>query len=222
MPKLPPTPALRRRRVALLTTAAADRERDAPDVAATFLAEASWHALMAHGPARALELARQAVLLAGDADGDVAVIVRARLGDALQWNGLTPEAQRRVGCRGRAAGIGGPARALHAGRPPRCGQGGSPTRASVPTRRRQGHAPPTTISRSATLSRSRRSARSTSGLLREARASSLEFEAAAGAFPTGERLEAIGVRAWVEALLGDLDACQRYFDAADGVSERSV
>ena len=42
---------------------------------------------------------------------------------------------------------------------------------------------------------------------------------AAGAFPSGERLEAIGVRAWVEALLGDLDACERYFAAADALSD---
>jgi DNA-binding CsgD family transcriptional regulator len=54
------------------------------------------------------------------------------------------------------------------------------------------------------------------GLLREARASAELLEDAAGSGPTtGERLEALGTRAWVEALLGDEAACLERFTAVE-------
>ena len=46
------------------------------------------------------------------------------------------------------------------------------------------------------------------GLLHEARSSSIALEQAAGTEATGMRLEALGVRAWVEALLGNVEACR--------------
>ena len=62
---------------ALVTAAAEDVERDAPLEAAALLAEGSWYA----------------VALASDGDGGVAMITRARLGDALQWDGRYGEAR---------------------------------------------------------------------------------------------------------------------------------
>jgi DNA-binding CsgD family transcriptional regulator len=57
------------------------------------------------------------------------------------------------------------------------------------------------------------------GLLREARASAALLEDAAHAgLTTGEQLEAIGMRAWVEALLGDEAACRERFGAAGRVA----
>jgi hypothetical protein len=79
--------------LALMTAAAEDVGRDDPHEAAVLLAEASWYALFAHGPARALQLARRAAELAADADGRVALIVHGRLGAALQWNGQYAEAR---------------------------------------------------------------------------------------------------------------------------------
>jgi DNA-binding CsgD family transcriptional regulator len=54
------------------------------------------------------------------------------------------------------------------------------------------------------------------GLLREARTSAAMIEDAASGsgLTTGERFEAIGVRAWVEALLGDVAACRERFSVA--------
>src|SRR5512133_765373 len=78
--------------LALLTAAAEDLQRRAPLDAAVLLAEASFHAMLAHGPARALELARGAADVIRDADRDSEIIIRARLGDALQWNGRNREA----------------------------------------------------------------------------------------------------------------------------------
>jgi hypothetical protein len=78
--------------LALLTVAAEDIECRTPLDAAVLLAEASFHAMLAHGPARALELARSAAEVTRGADSNSEIIIRARLGDALQWNGRNREA----------------------------------------------------------------------------------------------------------------------------------
>src|SRR5829696_197870 len=52
------------------------------------------------------------------------------------------------------------------------------------------------------------------------RVSAALLEDAPGLGPTtGERLEAIGVRAWVEALLGDEEACRERFGAAERLAD---
>jgi hypothetical protein len=59
--------------LALLTAAAEDIEPRAPLDAAVLLAEASFHALLSHGPARALELARSAAeVIGGEGTSDPA------------------------------------------------------------------------------------------------------------------------------------------------------
>ena len=79
--------------LALMTAAAEDAEPDDPHSAAVVLAEASWYARLAHGPERALELARHAKRLSVGGDARVELVVSARLGDALQSNGRYAEAQ---------------------------------------------------------------------------------------------------------------------------------
>ena len=206
--------------VALLTAAAEDVERNAPAEAAVLLADASSHAMMAHGPARALELARRAVAVAGRADGnlEVAVTVRARLGDALQWNGLNVEAQREWLA---AAGV-------PAATDPQLlrTQAAAALRAGHLSQARERAYSAAARARAAGDRFSLRDALTFQaiseihlGLLREARASAVEIESAAGAATTGERLEALGVRAWVEALLGNVDACRARLEAAERLAE---
>ena len=77
---------------ALMTAAAEDVAHDDPFEATALLAEASWYAQLAHGPVRALQVAQRAAELATHADGAVVMLVHARLGDALQWNGRYAEA----------------------------------------------------------------------------------------------------------------------------------
>ena len=201
--------------LALLTAAAEDLQRRAPLDAAVLLAEASFHAMLAHGPARALELARSAADVIRGADGDSEIIIRARLGDALQWNGRNREALQEW----LAAG------ATHGSSDPRvrCTQAAALLRAGRLVDGRERAYAAAARARQAGDRFSLRDALTFQaiseihlGLLREARASALLIEDAAGSgAKSGERLEAIGMRAWVEALLGDEAACRDRFAAVE-------
>ncbi|HEX2292502.1 MAG TPA: helix-turn-helix transcriptional regulator [Gaiellaceae bacterium] len=198
---------------ALVTTAAEDVERDAPLEAAALLAEASWYALLPYGSARALELARRAVALAGEGDGGVALITRARLGDALQWDGRYQEAGREWL---QAAAIAtAPEPRLLCTRTNALLRGGDLTGAresayaAAARARDAGDGP---MLRDALTFQALSEIHL--GLLHEAHASAKDVEAAAGAVLSGDRVEALGLLAWVEALLGDEDSCRSRIAAA--------
>ena len=205
--------------LALLTAAAEDIEPQAPLDAAVLLAEASFHALLSHGPARALELARDAAEVIGGADSDSAIIIRARLGDALQWNGLNREAMGEWLAASETQGSTDPR--------VRCTQAAALLRAGRLVDARERAYAAAARARQAGDRFSLRDALTFQtiseihlGLLREARASAALLEDAPGLGPTtGERLEAIGVRAWVEALLGDEEACRERFGAAERLAD---
>ena len=201
--------------LALLTAAAEDIERRTPLDAAVLLAEASFHAMLAHGPARALELARSAAEATRGADRDSEIIIRARLGDALQWNGRNREAMEEWLAAGRIRGSTDPT--------VRCAQAAALLRAGrLVAARERAYAAAARARRAGDRFALRDAVTYQTiseihlGLLREARASAALLEDAASAGPTtGERLEALGVRAWVEALLGDEAACRERVRAAD-------
>jgi DNA-binding CsgD family transcriptional regulator len=198
---------------ALVSARAEDLAREAPLDAALLLADAALYAQMAHGPERALRVAEDALRLAPRADGEVELVVRGRLGDALQWNGRYPEARREWLAAAAAAAPTDPAllctraealiRAgdLTAGRESAYG---AATRA-----REQGDAQ--ALYEALTF---QAIAEIHLGLLREARASARQVEAAAGG-PGGDRLDALGLLAWIEALVGDERACREHLAAAD-------
>ncbi|MDP9283576.1 MAG: helix-turn-helix transcriptional regulator [Actinomycetota bacterium] len=200
--------------LALLTAAAEDIERRTPLDAAVLLAEASFHAMLAHGPARALELALSAAEVTRGADSDSEIIIRARLGDALQWNGRNREAMEEWLAASETRGSTDPR--------VRCAQAAALLRAGRLVAAREGAYAAAARARRAGDRFSLRDALTYQtiseihlGLLREARASAVLLEDATHAgLTTGERLEAIGMRAWVEALLGDEAACRERFDAA--------
>jgi DNA-binding CsgD family transcriptional regulator len=197
--------------LALLTAAAEDIQPRAPVDAAVLLAEASFHALLAHGPARALELARSAADVIRNADGDSSIIIRTRLGDALQWNGRNREAVEEWLAASETQGSTDPR--------VRCTRAAALLRAGRLVRARERAYAAAARARQAGDRFSLRDALTFQaiseihlGLLREARASCALIEDAAGpGSTTGERLEAIGMRAWVEALLGDEAACRDRF-----------
>jgi DNA-binding CsgD family transcriptional regulator len=199
--------------LALLTAAAEDLQPRAPLDAAVLLAEASFHAMLAHGPARALQLARDAAEVIRGADGDSEIIIRARLGDALQWNGRNLE----------ALGEWLAACAIEGSTDPRvrCTQAAALLRAGRLVEARERAYAAAARAREAGDRFSLRDALTFQaiseihlGLLREARVSAALIEDAAGSgATTGEQLEAIGMRAWVEALLGDEAACRERFAA---------
>ena len=198
---------------ALVTAAAEDVEREAPLEAAALLADASWYALLPYGSGRALELARRAVALAGDGDGGVAMITRARLGDALQWDGRYGEA--------RSEWL--QAAAIRTAPEPRllCTRTNALLRAGDLTRARESAYAAAARSRDAgdrAMLHNALTFQVTSeihlGLLREAHASAKDAEAAAGATLSGDRVEALGLLAWVEALLGDEASCRSRIAAA--------
>ena len=201
--------------LALLTAAAEDIRPRAPLDAAVLLAEASFHAMLAHGPARALELARDAADVIRGADGDSEIIIRARLGDALQWNGRNREAMEEWLAAGATQGSTDPR--------VRCTQAAALLRAGRLVAARERAYAAAARARQAGDRFSLRDALTFQaiseihlGLLREARASAAVIQDAAGSgATTGERLEAIGMRAWVEALLGDEAACRALFDAVE-------
>ncbi len=193
--------------LALMTAAAEDVEPNDPHAAAMLYAESTFYALLAYGPVRALHLALRAAKLAADAGGDVALTVRTRLGDALQWNGRYGEAQREW----LSAAAVSTSREPHA----LATRTDALLRAGELVRARE--------SAYAAAARARESGDRASlrdsltfqtlaeihlGLLREAGASAADLEAAAGGGPSGDRCEALGLLAWVEALTGDEVACR--------------
>jgi len=205
--------------LALMATAAEDLERDAPLTAAVLWAEGSWYALLAHGAARALELAQHAAELADGAAGDVRLVVHARLGDALQWNGRYADARRswieaaatptptdpHLLCTRAAALV----RADDLARAREC--------AYTAAARAQAAGDRASIRDALTFEAH---AEIHLGLLREAHASAKRLEAAAGVGMSGDRLEAIGILAWIEALLGEERSCRiRFAEAAAGAAE---
>lgn len=202
---------------ALVTAAAEDVERQAPLEAAALLAEGSWYALLAYGPARALELARRAAGLADEGDGGVALITRARLGDALQWDGHYAEARREWL---RAA-------AIRTAPEPRllCTRTNALLRAGDLTRARESAYAAAARARDAGDGAMLRDALTFQamseihlGLLREAHASAKDVEAAAGAASSGDRVDALGLLAWVEALLGDEASCRSRIAAVEAAA----
>jgi DNA-binding CsgD family transcriptional regulator len=202
--------------LALLTTAAEDIEPRTRLEAAVLLAEASFHAMLAYGPARALELAREAAAeVKPGADGDSVIIIRARLGDALQWNGRNREAMEEWFAASETEASPDPR--------VRCVQAAALVRAGRLVEARERAYAAAARAREAGDRFSLRDALTYQtiseihlGLLREARTSAAMIEDAASGsgLTTGERFEAIGVRAWVEALLGDAAACRERFSVA--------
>jgi DNA-binding CsgD family transcriptional regulator/tetratricopeptide (TPR) repeat protein len=196
-----------------MAAAAEDLEREAPHDAATLLAEASWYALLTYGPARALELARRAATLGADAEGDAALVIHSRLGDALQWDGRYVDAKREWLT--AAAAQTSPAPQLL------CARTDVLLRAGELTRARESAYTAAIRAREAGDGASLRDALMFQaiteihlGLLREAHGSAKEVEAAAGAAMSGDRAEALGLLAWVEALIGDETSCRSRIAAA--------
>ena len=204
--------------VALLMAAAEDVERDAPGEAGILLAEAAAHAFYAHGRERALELARRAVEITGDAAGAAPVITRARLGDALQWAGLTVDAQR--------AWLAAADLPVSADPYLLCVQAAAVLRAGNLTSARERAYAAAARARAAGdhfVLRDALTYQAISeihlGLLREARGSCRALERAVDAEATVRQLEALGLRAWVEALLGNVEVCRERCAAAGGLAE---
>ena len=204
--------------VALLTAAAEDIERDAPAEAGILLAEAAAHAFYAHGRERALELARRAVDLTGDSAGAASVITAARLGDALQWAGLPIDAQR--------AWLAAADLPVSADPHLLCVQGAALLRAGNLKSARERAYVTAARARAAGDHFALRDALTFQaiseihlGLLREARGSCLALERATDAEETGKQLEDLGLRAWVEALLGNVEACRERCAAAEGLAQ---
>jgi DNA-binding CsgD family transcriptional regulator len=198
-----------------MTTAAENLEHADPLEAAVLRAESSWYAFLAHGPNRALQIARGAADLAGEADGRVALLIYARLGDALQWAGRYPDAQR-AWLRAAAATTTTSDPSLLV------------TRAEILLR--AGELAAGRESAYSAAARAREAADAESlrdaltyqvtaeihlGLLREADASAHQLDAATWPMTSGDRLEAIGLHAWIDALVGDEDACRSRIAAAE-------
>jgi DNA-binding CsgD family transcriptional regulator/tetratricopeptide (TPR) repeat protein len=199
--------------LALMTAAAEDVEAGDPHAAALLLAEASWYARLAHGPARALQVARRATRLASGADGRVALIVHGRLGDALQWNGRYAEAKRHW--LKAAAATTSPEPHLLLARTDALLRGGELVAA-----RESAYA-------SAARARETRDGDSLRdaltfqamaevhlGLLREADASASELETAVGHASSSDRVDALGLHAWIEAMLHEEATCRARIAAA--------
>ena len=203
--------------LALLTAAAEDVERDDPDAAAGLLAEASWYARIGYGPADALPIARRATELVTGADARAELVVRSRLGDALQWNGQYAEA--RAEWLHAAAVAVPPAPHLLAARANaflRAGELVAARRAAYAAAARAREANDGAALRDALTFQAVTEVHV--GLLREADASAQELEAAAGGGDSGDRLEALGVRAWIDALLHDEATCRARVAAAYAVA----
>ena len=204
--------------LALMTAAAEDVEREDPNAAAVLLAEASWYARLAHGPKRALEVARRAARLAPDADGPVALIVHGRLGDALQWNGRYGEAQPEW-LKAAAAEV-PPEPQLLNQRTDALLRGGALVAAresAYASAARAREAGNRDALRDALTQQT--IAEVHLGLLREADASASEVEAAVGSVASGDRVEALGLHAWVDALLQDDATCLARIAAAMSTAE---
>jgi DNA-binding CsgD family transcriptional regulator len=193
--------------LALLTAAAEDVERDDPLAAAVTMAESSWYARLAYGPERALQLARRAAHLAAGADGPTELVVYSRLGDALQWNGCYAEAQS-AWAKAASAAVRPEAHLLAARTDAllRTGDLRAARESAYYTagRAREGRDPEAL--RDALTYQA--IAEIHLGLLREADASAAALEAAAVQVGGADRIEALGLRAWIDALVHDEAICR--------------
>jgi DNA-binding CsgD family transcriptional regulator len=203
---------------ALMAMAAEDAERDSPVTAAVLWAEGSWHALQSHGPERALEVAQHAADLADGSTGDVALVVHGRLGEALQWNGRYADA-RRAWLKAAATPPPKEPRLL-------CVRAAVLLRTDDLVRARETAYAAAARARAAGDGASIRDALTYQahaeihlGLLREAHGSAKRLDAAAGPEMSLDRMESIGILAWIEALLGDEPACRARLDEAAAAAE---
>ena len=199
--------------LAAMTAAAEDVERDDPHAAAMLLAEASWYARLTHGPERALEVARRGAQLGDKADGRVALVVHSRLGDALQWTGRYREAQREWL---QAAAAKTPAEPqlllMRTNALLRSGELVTARESAYASAARAREAGDRDALRDALTFQTM--AEIHLGLLREADASASEVEAAVGSVASADRVEALGLHAWVDALLHDEATCRTRIAAA--------
>lgn len=199
--------------LALMAAAAEDLKSQYPHAAAVLLAEASWYARIAYGPAQALQVATRATEFAAGADGRVAVVVHSRLGDALQWNGRYAKA--RFEWLKAAAATFPPEPRLLATRTDallRAGELVAAREAAYVAALRARELSDGDSLRDALTFQS--IAEIHLGLLREADASAATLEAAVGPGPSGDRAEALGLRAWIDALLHDETTCRTRIAAA--------
>lgn len=197
--------------IAALVTAA--RASDDPRDAATLLVESASLALWVHGPERALALSVEAVQLVDGVGGAAEIRALTRLGDALLWSGRYAEA--------RDAWV-------------RAGALPAPLDASVLCERANAQL------RSGALAASRETAYEAvvharaagdraalldalglacvselhAGALRESLLCAEQAVAAADGTSGLPLLEALGLLAWVTALLGDVDRCRAVLTTA--------
>lgn len=191
--------------VAYLVTAA--REHPSPAGAATLLVECVSLALLVYGPQRSLEIARDAVELARGTGGAVEVRAVTRLGDALLWAGRYDEARAAWQSAGRVE---------------------APLDASVLCERadallRTGALKPAREAAYEAVVHARASgsrvdlldaldlacmAEIHSGRLREALLCAEQAVAATSVDKGLPFLDALGILAWVTALLGDVERCR--------------
>ena len=151
--------------------------------------------------------------------GAASVITAARWGDALQWAGLPIDAQR--------AWLAAADLPVSADPHLLCVQGAALLRAgSLKSARERAYvtaararAAGDRLRAALTPSRFRRSARSTWACCARHGSSCLALERATDAEETGKRLENLGLRAWVEALLGNVEACRERCAAAEGLAQ---
>lgn len=198
---------------ALLSAAAEDLEPTDPFEAAMLFAEASWYAQLAHGPEHALEVARRGAGLASNAGGRVRLTVHARLGDALQWNGQYSAARRAWL---KAADVSTPPEprilatrtVIHL----RLGDLVTARDGAYAAAARARAAGDREVLRDALTFQA--IAEIHLGLLHEADASAADLTGVVGLAASGDRAEALGVQAWIDALLHDVETCQARIAAA--------
>jgi len=206
--------------LALLTAAADEAEPRDRSTAAVLLAEGVLFARMAYGPDRALELAQRAASLSSAVDGDHLLVVRWSLGNALQWSGRYDAA--RAEWEAAAAIIPTPSAHLLSRRADALLRSGHLQRAMEGAYAAVAKAESTgdRIAHRDSLT-ARALAEIHLGLLREAHASGIALLAQAEE-RTGDHVEALGLLAWVEALLGDEPTVRaRVHEAGDVLSELS-
>lgn len=199
-------------------TEAADQAEGADATAAvSMLAEAALAAYYAYGPQRAIEVAERAVRVARAAAPTAALLARSRLGDALSWAGRHREAERSWLA---AAALEVPQTVETVAE-----------RSSLLLRLGRLDAARETAYRAAELARRLDDigvvgdalslvvvAETEAGRLREALAAGEEALERAPA-PTGDRLLALGLVAWSEALLGLERSCRAHLAEAGSLGE---
>jgi DNA-binding CsgD family transcriptional regulator len=200
--------------VAYLVTAA--REHPDPAGAASLLVESASLALFVYGPQRSLELASDAAALARGTGGAVEVRACTRLGDALLWSGRYDEARAAWEVAAQVA---------------------APVDASVLCERanallRSGELEPARETAYEAIVHARGSgsrvdlldaldiacmAEVHSGRLREALLCAEQAVAATSVDQGLPFLDALGILAWVTALLGDVERCRGVLETAKEV-----